>query len=256
MIDSHAHLDLDVFDTDRDEVIKRAKEAQVTKILSLGCTSGLDTEDKIYKLLNTYDFMYSSVGIHPHYAHSFSDESAKKIKTIAKHERFVAIGEIGLDFHYMQSSRENQINVFRKQIEIALETNLPIIIHVRDAFREAYDICASYSKKEKLRGVIHCFTGTEEHAKWFLDLGFYISFSGIITFKKTDELKKACLQTPLDRILIETDSPYLAPVPFRGKRNEPALVKYVAEEVARIKNTSFQEIDTITEANTKLLFGM
>ena len=256
MIDSHCHLDLDPFNNDRAEVISRAKAAGINKILSLACTDNL-ADTKTAELLNVYDFMYSSIGIHPHRADSFSPESKKRIKRIvASHERFVAIGEIGLDFYYNSSARDIQLQAFREQIELALELKLPIIVHVRDAFNEAYEICASYSKNNHLHGVIHCFTGTEEQAQMFLLLGMYISFSGIITFKKTDALKAACKHVPFDRIMIETDAPFLAPVPFRGKRNEPAYVKYVAEEVARIKNMSFQEIDSITEANTNKLFGI
>ncbi len=256
MIDSHCHLDLDAFDSDRTLVIGRAKAAGITKMLSLACTDNL-ADTKTAELLNAYDFIYSSIGIHPHRADSFSPESRTNIKKIVNsHKRFVAIGEIGLDFYYNASSRDMQQKVFREQIELALELQLPIIVHVRDAFIEAHEIIASYCKNNHLRGVIHCFTGTREHAQLFLDLGFSISFSGILTFKKTDALKETCKHVPLDRILIETDAPFLAPVPFRGKRNEPAYVKYIAEEVARIKNKTLEEIDTITEENTKCLFGL
>lgn len=249
-IDSHSHLTLESFDNDRDEVIQEAFSSGITHIIQ-SCDN-LEELDKNLILTKKYKNLYTSAGIHPHEAKLWQYESKPTIVKYTKEEKVVAIGETGLDFYYNYSPKEKQIEVFKEQIKIAKEVSLPLIIHCRDAFYETLEIL----KEEKVSlGVFHCFTGDLECAKEVIKLGFYISFSGILTFKNANTLKEVAKEISLEKTLIETDCPFLAPIPYRGKRNEPKYVKYVAEELARIKNISVEEIGKITSENTKRLFG-
>lgn len=249
--DSHVHLVLEQFDNDRDKVIQEALSSGITHIVQ-SCDN-LNEVKKNLTLTKNYENLYSSVGIHPHEAKTWNDMSAITIKQYTKEKKVIAIGETGLDFYYNYSPKDTQIKVFREQIKIAKEVLLPLIIHTRDAFKEAIEIL----KKEKADcGVFHCFTGDLESTKEILKLGFYISFSGILTFKNAAYLREAAKEIPLEKTLIETDCPFLAPVPFRGKRNEPKFVRYVAEELARIHNSSTEEIGEVTSENAKRLFGI
>ena len=248
LIDSHAHL---VSLDNLQEVLQRAKENNVEKIVSI--SSDLPSTQASISLAEEYDYIFATTGVHPHSADKMSEGVLLGIDRYAKHEKVVAIGETGLDYCYMNSEREIQINSFTEQIRMSRKHNLPIIIHVRDAHEDMLHIL----KQENLPdtpGVIRCYTGDYDTAVKYLDLGYYISFSGIVTFKKSEELREAAKKIPEDQILIETDSPYLAPVPHRGKPNEPSYVKYVAETIAEVRGMSFEEVAELTKANAERLF--
>lgn len=250
-IDSHAHLILDAFDNDRDEVVQQAFSNEITHIVQ-SCDN-LEEIEKNIILTKKYKNMYSSVGIHPHEAKSWTETSKDTILQHAKNKKVIAIGETGLDFYYNLSPRDVQVKAFKEQIKIAKEVSLPLIIHCRDAFKEALEII----KEEKAEhGVFHCFTGDLESVNEAIKLGFFISWSGILTFKNADDLRKVAKEVLLKNILIETDCPFLAPIPYRGKRNEPKYVKHVAEELAKIHNVSAGEIGETTSSNAKKLFNL
>ena len=251
-IDSHCHIILEVFDNDRDNVIQEALSSGITHIVQ-SCDN-LDEIKKNLVLTKKYPDLYSSVGIHPHEAKLWDKVSKDTIKEYTKEKKVIAIGETGLDFYYNYSPKEIQLEVFKEHIKIANEVSLPLIIHCRDAFNELVEILKN--EKPLCGGVFHCFTGSLKAAREAINLGFYISWSGILTFKNANDLKEVAKEIPLENTLIETDCPFLAPIPNRGKRNEPKYVKYVAEELARIKSVSIEEIGEITSENTKRLFGI
>ena len=250
LTDTHAHLDsLE----DPEGAVERARSNGVERIVSI--SSGLESSRNTLAFAGGRAGIYVAVGVHPHAAASADAPTLSAIEELAGSQGVVAIGETGLDYHYMNSGKETQIRSFTGQIDIARRRGLPIVIHVRDADEDLIGILKSEDVSEK-RGVIHCFTGNYETAKRYLDLGFYISFSGIVTFKKSDELRAAAAGVPADRLLIETDSPYLAPVPFRGKPNEPAYVRYVAETVAEVRGLKTEELARLTSENAARLFGL
>ena len=249
-IDSHSHLILEAFNNDRDEVIQEALSNGITHIVQ-SCDN-LEEIEKNLTLTNKYETLYSSVGIHPHEAIKWDKDSYDKIKNYAQEEKVIAIGECGLDFYYNYSPKEVQLKIFKEQIKISNEVSLPLIIHTRDAFNETIEILKEL--KPVCKGVLHCYTGDLNTANEVINLGFYISFSGIITFKNAGDLKNVAKQIPLDKTLIETDCPFLTPIPHRGKRNEPKFVKLVAEELSKIHNKSIEEIGEITSENAKRLF--
>ena len=251
-IDSHAHVILEAFNNDRDEVIQQAFSNGITHIVQ-SCDN-LDEIEKNLVLTKKYENLYSSVGIHPHEAKLWDDVSKITIIKYSNEKKVIAIGETGLDFYYNYSPKDTQVKVFREHIKIAKEVSLPLIIHCRDGFKEAIEILKEESPEHG--GVFHCFTGDMESAIEALKLNFYISFSGIITFKNSENLRTVAKNTPLEKTLIETDCPFLTPVPHRGKRNEPKYVTLVAEELAKIHNVSVEEIGKITSENTKRLFGI
>ena len=250
-IDSHAHLILEPFEKDRDNVIQEAFSNSITHIVQ-SCDNLEEIKSNL-TLTKKYNNIYSSVGIHPHEAKSWNDVSYITIVNYTKEEKVIAIGETGLDFYYNLSPKETQLQVFREQIKIAKEVSLPLIIHTRDAFKETIEIL----KEEKAqRGVLHCYTGDLTTAKEAIKLGFYISWSGILTFKNAIDLKEVAKEIPLENTLVETDCPFLTPIPYRGKRNEPKYVRYVAEELANIKGISVEEIGEVTSNNAKQLFNI
>ena len=250
-IDSHSHLILEAFENDRDNVIHQAFSNGITYIVQ-SCDN-LEEIEKNLILTKKYQNIYSSVGIHPHEAKTWTNVSKDTIIKYTKERKVIAIGETGLDFYYNYSSKDAQLLAFKEQVKIAKEVSLPLIIHCRDAFKEALEIL----KEEKPEaGVFHCYTGDLETAKEALKLGFYISWSGIITFKNASDLREVAKNIPLENTLIETDCPFLTPIPHRGERNEPKYVKYVAEELAKIHNVSVDRIGEITSANAKKLFGI
>lgn len=260
MIDTHAHIDFKEFNSDREAAIERFFSGGGTKFINVGCSLSSSLES--FELSEKYKNIYASVGIHPHDANDISKFSLKKIEELATHYKIVAIGEIGLDFYRNLSSTENQISAFKMQLEIAENHKKPIIIHCRDAYNELIDILKGY-KTSNWKGVIHCFAASWDLAKEFLDLGFYVGFTGIVTYYKNKskcdeepEIYKVIRNMPADRILIETDCPYIAPVPYRGKRNEPLFVKYIAEKIANVRNVSFEEIEKQTSENAEKLFGI
>jgi TatD DNase family protein len=242
LLDSHAHLDDSDFDPDREAVIERARAAGLHYILVAGGGTGPDRLDSPLAIAESHNWIYASVGLHPHEARYFTDSHAEKILKLARHPKVVALGEIGLDYYYDHSPRDVQKQVLIRQMELARELRLPIIIHCRDAWADLREIAAAHWKPAGLGGILHCFTGSHEDARTFLDWGFLISFAGNLTFKKAENLREVARDIPMECLLTETDSPYLAPVPYRGKRNEPAYVRAVAQELARLHNVTEEEI--------------
>ncbi len=253
LIDSHAHLDMDDYKDDLESVINRAVEGGVERMITIGID--LVSSIKALELANRYDFIYSTVGFHPHDADKVSDTNLKELQALAKENRVVAWGEIGLDFFKNRSRREKQIDIFKTQLEIAYDIGLPVIIHNRDADTEIFEILNSF-KKTGHKGIIHCFSSDYETALAFIDMGFHISIPGIVTFKKADKLKEVAAGIPVERLLVETDAPFLAPVPKRGKRNEPLFVTYTAKMVAELRGMEFEELAAITTANCKKLLNI
>ncbi len=253
LFDSHAHLDSSKFNQDRDAVIKRAYDSGVKWIMN----PGADYESSVdaVKLAETYDFMYAAVGIHPHDAKSLDDMMLGLIKAMARKSKVKAIGEIGLDYHYDFSPRDEQVYWFRKQLQLAKELKMPVIIHDREANNDVMTILKEENSFET--GVLmHCFSGSAELARQYVKLGAYISIAGPVTFKNSRKLIEVVETVPMDRLMIETDSPYLTPTPFRGKRNESAHVRYVAEKIAEIKGLTFEEVAEQTAINAKKYFNI
>jgi TatD DNase family protein len=254
-IDSHAHIDGPGFDADRDEIIERARAAGVSTILNVGTGDPHSGAfERAVALGQKYDSVYTAIGTHPHDARLYDDKAEEKIKTLVKSERVLAWGEIGLDFHYDNSPRDVQVAVFRRQLRAARECDLPVVIHTREAEPETIDILKSEYDGAERRGVFHCFSGSKELAQRAIELDFMISFSGIVTFKKADELRAVAREVPLDHLLIETDCPYLTPIPYRGKRNEPAYVVEVARCLAGIHDLDIEEIGRVTSENFRRFF--
>ncbi|MBZ5751156.1 MULTISPECIES: TatD family hydrolase [Metabacillus] len=253
LFDTHAHLNAIQYEEDIVEVIQRAKSENVTHIVVVGFDK--DTIKKAMELTDQYDMIYAAVGWHPVDAIDMTDDDLKWIKELASHPKVVAIGEMGLDYYWDKSPKDIQKQVFRKQIQLAREVQLPIIIHNREATEDVIKILQEENASE-VGGVMHCFTGSLEVAKQCMDMNFYISFGGPVTFKNAKKPKEVAAEIPMDRILIETDCPYLTPHPFRGKRNEPSYVKYVAEQIATLKEVSVEEIARKTSDNAMRLFGI
>ena len=250
-IDSHAHIDGSEFDADREAVIKRARDAGVSTILNVGTGDPHSGAlERAVELAEHHDGIYTAVGTHPHDAKLYDDKAEEKIKALIKQSsRVVAWGEIGLDFHYDHSPRDVQREVFRRQLRAARELSLPVIVHTREAEEDTVEILRSEWAGWELPGVMHCFSGSARLAEQCVELGFMISFSGIVTFKKAAELRAVARDLPIERLLIETDCPYLAPVPYRGKRNEPAYVVEVARCLAELRGMSLEEMARATTAN-------
>ena len=257
-VDSHAHIDGPEFDSDRDEVIQRARDAGVSAILNVGTGDPHGGAfERALGLAEKHQDVYAAVGVHPHDARLFDDKAEQRLKNLIKQSRrVIAWGEIGLDFHYDNSPREVQMKVFQRQLQLARGANLPVIIHTREAEAETIDLLKSEWAGCGLPGVMHCFSGSLQLAQQAVELGLSISFSGIITFKKADDLRAVAKEVPLDRLLIETDCPFLAPVPYRGKRNEPAYVVEVARCLADLRELSLEETAKITSANFANLFQL
>lgn len=253
LIDTHTHLDDAKYHHDRDAMIARARDAGVGNLITIGCD--LATSRSAVALADQYSFVYASVGVHPHEVKHIGDGWYNELRRLAQSKKVVAYGEIGLDYHYNHSSPKDQRDRFREQIQLARELSLPIIIHTREAQEDTIAILKE-EKGSDVGGVFHCFSGDAWLAKDALDLGFYLSFSGILTFQNATMLREIAKNTPLDRILIETDCPYLTPVPHRGKRNEPAYVARVAEQLATIHGPalSLEQIEHLTTENAKRLF--
>ena len=255
LIDSHCHLDMPLFDADRVETIARAREAGVEVMLEIaGSDVAHGSLDKGLQLADEFSFIYAAIGLHPHEASLYDPALERQLFELSRHPKVIGWGEIGLDYHYDYSPRDVQRNVFRRQLEQAIERRLPVIIHTREAETETIQTLKSEFSSSKKRGVFHCFSGSMALAKEALDLGFFISFSGIVTFKKADDLRAVAEYVPTKQLLIETDCPFLAPVPHRGKRNEPAFVVEVARCIAALKNVAIEELGQITAANFARLF--
>ncbi|MFB5679141.1 TatD family hydrolase [Paenibacillus terreus] len=246
LFDTHTHLDSPQFNEDREQIISNAVEAGVTRMINVGFNR--ETIPSTMKLAETYDFIYAAVGWHPVDAITMQDGDLEWIASLCEHEKVVAIGEIGLDYHWDTSPKDVQQRVLRQQIGLARELGMPIVIHNRDAHEDIVKILRE-EKAHEVGGVMHSFSGSWEIAKLCLNMGFHLSFGGPITFKNARQPKEVLAQVPMDRLLIETDSPYLTPHPFRGKRNESAYVKLVAEAAAQIKGISVEELAAVTTQN-------
>ena len=257
-VDSHAHIDGPEFDADREEVIERAHAAGVSAILNVGTGDPHSGAfERAIELGKSHESIYTAIGTHPHDARFYNDEAEERTKSLIQGgERVVAWGEIGLDFHYDNSPREVQVAVFKRQLRAAGDLNLPVIIHTREAETETIEILKSDYDGADRRGVFHCFSGSEDLARRALEVGFMISFSGIVTFKKADELRNIARLVPLDRLLIETDCPYLTPVPYRGKRNEPAYVVEVARCLAGLHGLEIEQLAHVTTENFMRFFSL
>ncbi len=254
LIDTHCHIQTEEFDDDRDEVLARAREAGVETLIVVGGAGDLSTNDQAVRLAEAHPGLYATVGMHPHDAKDVGAEDMDRLRNLAAHPKVVAIGETGLDFHYEHSPRQVQREMFERFVGLALETRLPVVVHNRESDRDAAETIRNGGSR--LEGVIHCFTSDAAAARTFLDLGFYLSFSGIVTFKNAEGLRDIAGWVPLDRLLIETDAPFLAPVPKRGRRNEPAYVAFVAETLARVRGVELEEIAEAASRNARTLFRL
>jgi len=252
MIDSHCHLDHEPLYKNISEVITRSKKTGISKLLTI-CTT-IESFENILKLIVSDPIIYGTFGIHPHESEKDSITIEEIVNNTKKHNKIIGIGETGLDFFYNHSSHDKQISSFKTHIEASIETNLPLIIHSRDAENETYEILESY-KNNNLKILMHCFTGSKKFAENLLDLNAYFSASGIITFKNSLDLQETFKFIPLDKLLIETDSPFLAPEPNRGKKNEPSFVKFTGEKLADLKNIKFDDLINFTTNNFNKLFN-
>lgn len=251
IFDSHSHIDDRRFSNDIDEVIQRAKDAGLKYIMNPG--ADLETSLNAVKLASKYDMVYAAVGVHPHDTEEMDEMTLQMIKGLAKKDKVMAIGEIGLDYYYDNSPRDIQKKWFREQIRLAKEVGLPIIIHDRDANQDVMNILKEEEAFEN--GVLmHCYSGSAELAKRYIKLGAYISIAGPLTFKNNKKTTEVVKEIPLDRLMVETDAPYLTPQPHRGKRNEPSYVKYVVDKIAEIKGLTFDEVANATAENAKRYF--
>ncbi|MEK3988107.1 MULTISPECIES: YchF/TatD family DNA exonuclease [Robertmurraya] len=253
LFDTHVHLNAEQFSEDLNEVIDRARMEGVQYMVVVGFDR--PTIIKAMELIEEYDFIYASIGWHPVDAIDMRDEDLEWIEELAKHPKVVAIGEMGLDYYWDKSPKEVQQEVFRKQIQLAKKVKLPIVIHNREATADIVTILKEENAAE-VGGIMHCFSGSVEVAKECVEMNFYISLGGPVTFKNAKKPKEVAQEIPLKKLLIETDCPYLAPHPYRGKRNEPSYVKLVAEQIAELKGLSYEEVSQVTTENAKILFGI
>ncbi|MFJ5966117.1 TatD family hydrolase [Bacillus sp. NPDC093026] len=253
LFDTHAHLNAEQYSEDLEQVIERAKSEKVEKIVVVGFDR--PTITRAMELIEEYNFIYAAIGWHPVDAIDMTDEDLAWLKDLSQHKKVVAIGEMGLDYHWDKSPKDIQKEVFRRQIALAKEVKLPIIIHNRDATEDVVTILKEEGAAD-VGGIMHCFTGSLEVAKICMEMNFYISFGGPVTFKNAKKPKEVVKEIPRDRLLIETDCPYLTPTPFRGKRNEPSYVKYIAEQIAELREMSFEELAELTTENAKKVFGI
>lgn len=255
-VDSHAHLDDSDFDADRDAVIERARAAGLKYILTVGGGTGPENLAAPLAIAERHDWIYATLGVHPHEARHFQDSHAEQMRKLAAHAKVVGIGEIGLDYYYDHSPHEIQKRVLIRQMELARELKLPIIIHCRDAWADLAALVQEHWQASGLAGILHCFSGDREDARKFLEWGFLVSFAGNVTFKKAEGLREVAREIPLDRLLTETDCPYLAPAPHRGKRNEPAMVGEVARQLAALRNLSPEEMGEQAVRNFERFFRL
>ena len=250
IIDSHSHYDDEAFDDDRYEVIESLNEAGISSIVSIGCN--IETSKKALEFSKKYPFIYFTAGFHPEYAQELDDEAISFLKEMAKEEKMVAIGEIGLDYHYDTPEREIQKEAFIKQMKLAHSLNLPVNIHCRDAIGDVMDIIRKYPG----RGIFHCYSGSVETLKEIVALGYYVSFSGTVTFKNAKNVKESALAVPSDRYLVETDCPYLSPEPKRGKRNDSRNLVHTLKAIAEIRGIAYEQAVRETYENTKRVYNI
>ena len=255
LIDSHAHLDFDKFQDDFDGVLDRAREAGVVQIVTIGASDGFESNERAIAIAEAHPHIFATVGIHPHDASVASDDIFARIREMADHPKVVAIGETGLDYHYNNSPPEVQRSVFRRFVQMAREVSMPIVIHTRDAEEDTVQILREEGASE-VGGILHCFSGTRQLAEAGLELGFHVSLSGIVTFKKAKEIQEVAMTVPLDRLMVETDAPFLAPVPRRGRRNEPAYVAHTLRFIAGLRDMDPVELSRITTENTRRVYNL
>jgi TatD DNase family protein len=249
IFDSHAHYDDEAFNEDREEVIHGLKDKGVIGVLN--CGASIEGARMSVELSNKYDFIYSAVGIHPEHADMVNDKVIEELRSLAQNPKVMAIGEIGLDYYYEENpSREVQKLAFKLQMNLAKELKMPVVIHDRDAHKDTLDILKEFPE---VVGVVHCFSGSVEFAKECLKLGYYIGFTGVITFKNAKKVIEVAQAVPMDRILVETDCPYMAPTPHRGKRNQSDYIKYIIEKISEIKGKTIEEVEEATVFNIKEL---
>ena len=253
IFETHAHYDDDAFDNDREELLESLYAHGIEKIINVGA-SMQGVEDTV-KLMEKYPFVYGAVGIHPDEVGELDEEKIQRLRCLCSHEKTVAVGEIGLDYYWDKENHEIQKKWFVRQMDLAKETGLPIIVHSRDAAKDTLDIMKA-ERADYLNGVIHCYSYSKEQAKEYMNMGYYLGIGGVITFKNAKKLKEVVEYAPLEYLLLETDSPYLAPVPYRGKRNCSAYLTYVAEAIAAIKKVSYEEVVRVTRENAGRLFGI
>lgn len=251
MLDSHAHLDDPRFDDDRDEVISSCLKSGVARIINIG--ADIETSRNSAELALRHDFIYAACGVHPHEAKTYCSDSEETLKRLAEQEKVVAIGEIGLDYHYDNSPRDAQQRAFAAQIRLAGSLGLPVVIHDREAHRDCLDILEA-EKTPGMKGVFHCYSGSAEMVREIVELGFYISFTGVLTFKNSKKTHRAAKAVPVERLLSETDSPYMSPEPARGARNTPANVGHIVRELARVKEMDYESMCRVLWENTHNLF--
>jgi TatD DNase family protein len=256
LIDSHCHIDFPQFDEDRAAMLERARNVGVGTLLAIGVGPGPEKLDAAIPYAEAHDWIYTTVGIHPHEAKEVTQAHLDELARLAQHPKVIAWGEIGLDYYYDHSPRDVQKRIFVDQMDLARAAKLPIIIHCRDAWSDCLDLLAEHWKPTGLRGILHCFTSTLEDARRGLDLGFLISFTGNLTYPKAQNIRDVAKALPLENILIETDSPYLAPQAFRGKRNEPAYVAEVAKALANVRDLGTEETAAATAENFRRFFRL
>ena len=254
-VDSHCHPDDSQFDPDRSLIFDRAREAGLKYLLAIGTGNGPPDLESAIRLADTYDFVYATVGVHPNDALKWNADTITHLSDLLQHPKVKAIGEVGLDYHW-GVPKENQLAIFRKQLELAAETQLPVIIHTRDAWDDTIEVLRTSWASRGRPCVMHCFTGNTESARQCLDLGFHLGFGGVTTFPKAAAIREAVRITPSDRILVETDAPYLAPVPFRGKRNEPAFVVHTASALAEVREVPLDQFAAETTSNFERIFKL
>jgi len=251
IFDTHAHYDDDAFDKDRDELLSGMREQNVEYIVNVGAS--MASSERSLKLEEKYPFVYAAVGVHPDEVGELDDEKFEKLREWTAHEKVKAVGEIGLDYYWDKEKHELQKHWFMRQMELASECNLPMIVHSREAAKDTLDMVIA-AKSLNLSGIIHCYSYSVEQAREYLDMGYYIGIGGVLTFKNAKKLKEVAEYAPLSQIVLETDCPYLAPVPFRGKRNDSSKISYVAEELAAIKQIPAEEVLRITNENGRKLY--
>jgi TatD DNase family protein len=256
LIDSHAHIDFPQFADDRDAMLERARAAGVSTLLAIGSGPGPEKLDAAIPFAEQYDWIYATVGTHPHEAKDLTPAHLEQLAKLARHPRVLAYGEIGLDYFYDHSPREVQQRMFREQMELAAGAKLPIVIHCRDAWDDCMNALEQHWRATGLGGILHCFTSTLEDAKRGLDMGFMVSFAGNSTYPKAQNLRDVAKALPLENLLIETDSPFLAPQGYRGKRNEPAYVGEVAKAIGSVRNLAAEEVALATAANFRRFFRL